>query len=309
MLSYEDAVEPFIVEMLVGPLPVSNQTTWTPSEYPLTRKTGTRIRDLYALNLDRLLQDIGRSVADITSILLGGVATGQPNDTLVISSANPLGQTSDNRLVMWFNFKTTSSTGFDSGPLLPSGLSFQADVTDRDPNRWKVLAWVYNDIVYSNVDELRKACFAADFEILGVNFDGNWTSTDQQGPALPMEDLPAPVWTSPSKPRYLLDHEQRSVSWMGFSFFLGFSADTGLGLFDVRFRNSTVLYELSLQESLSHYAGNLARLERIVNIIDSLTKETIPPRPISLPWIPLARWALPVFLWSQVTIAPLEPPS
>ena len=42
---------------------------------------------------------------------------------------------------------------------------------------------------------------------------------------------------------------------MGFSFYMGFTADTGLSLYDIRYDGQRILYELGLQETLSHYAG------------------------------------------------------
>ncbi|CAK1365442.1 unnamed protein product [Cercospora beticola] len=258
VLGYQDAEGPYLAELLVGPLPISDRTIITPLEYPLTRKTGAKVRDLYGIgsSLEAWKYRIGRSVADVTLFLLGGVVTGSGNDTLQIIQSNPYGQEKDGRLVTWFNFKAKSSTGFDSGTLLPSALSFQADITNRNSEHWEILQWVYDDKSYPTADELREACFAPEFERLGMNFDGNWTSTDQQGAPLPMEHLPPPISSSTIEPRYLYDKDQGSLSWMGFTFFLSFNAETGLGLFDVRYKNTTVLYELSLQESLAHYAGN-----------------------------------------------------
>lgn len=43
---------------------------------------------------------------------------------------------------------------------------------------------------------------------------------------------------------------------MGFEFFISTSADTGVSLHDIRFNGDSVIYELGLQEALSHCAGD-----------------------------------------------------
>lgn len=42
---------------------------------------------------------------------------------------------------------------------------------------------------------------------------------------------------------------------MDFSFYIGYQRDTGLSLWDIRYKGQRVLYELGLQEALAHYAG------------------------------------------------------
>lgn len=42
---------------------------------------------------------------------------------------------------------------------------------------------------------------------------------------------------------------------MGWSFYISFSRDTGVSLFNVKHHEETILYELGLQEALAHYAG------------------------------------------------------
>ncbi len=63
--------------------------------------------------------------------------------------------------------------------------------------------------------------------------------------------------TASSTPRFSVDVARQYVEWMDFSFYIGFSRDTGLSLFDVRYHGERVLFELGLQEALAHYAGGL----------------------------------------------------
>lgn len=71
-----------------------------------------------------------------------------------------------------------------------------------------------------------------------------------------MDTAPPPVHVAPAGSRYAVDPEQKYVEWMGFSFYIGFTRDAGMGLYDIRFQGERLIYELSLQEALAHYAGN-----------------------------------------------------
>lgn len=42
---------------------------------------------------------------------------------------------------------------------------------------------------------------------------------------------------------------------MGFSFYMGFTYNRGWAFYDIRHKGQRILYELSLQEALAHYAG------------------------------------------------------
>ena len=42
---------------------------------------------------------------------------------------------------------------------------------------------------------------------------------------------------------------------MDFSFYVTFSRDTGLRLFDIKYRGERIVYELGLEEAIAHYAG------------------------------------------------------
>ncbi|GAA86512.1 membrane copper amine oxidase [Aspergillus luchuensis IFO 4308] len=235
VLDVRATLDPYYAEILVGPLPVTDQsaTTWVPLEYPYTRKTQGRIRNLDA-DHDTIhsewLYKISASIADITLDLFNGTALGLDNDTIRISGIDPL--------------------------ILPLGLFFKSDVTGRDPSKWKLEGWFYNNTFYETTNAFRKAYYSPGFVKLPSNTEGDWARTDQQGPILPEDQKQPPVMVAPSGARYTFDTDQKYVTWMGFSFYIGFSRDTGVSIFDVRHKEQRILYELGLQEALSHYAGN-----------------------------------------------------
>ncbi|WPB04300.1 uncharacterized protein RHO25_008946 [Cercospora beticola] len=257
LLQFSATSEPHFAEILVGPLPVSENTTeWQTSDFPWTRKTSGRVRDLRvdkkSESYQHWLHEIGISVSDITQFLLNGAAVGAANDSLHIVPTDPLGQKEDGQIITWYTFRGVSSARFDSSTLLPTGLYFEADVTGRDPHSWEILSWFYDNEAYSTTQELRDACLSESFVKLGMNFNGDWVGTDAQQPVLPLDIITPPMGLSAL--RYSLDTDEGSISWMGFEFFLGFSQETGLGLFDLRFKGLPLIFELSLQEGLAHYA-------------------------------------------------------
>jgi len=71
-----------------------------------------------------------------------------------------------------------------------------------------------------------------------------------------MDTAKPPVQVAPAGSRYAVDPEEKYVEWMGFSFYIGFTRDAGMALYDIRYQGERLIYELSLQEALAHYAGN-----------------------------------------------------
>ncbi|CAD0050799.1 unnamed protein product [Aureobasidium pullulans] len=187
VLDHRAAVDPYYQDILVGPIEpfgVKNGTTrWVPLEYPYTRKSDGRVRNLDADADDTLysqwIYKISATISDITLDLWGGVALGRDNDTLDIWGIDPLWQ--------------------DDGRV------------------WKLEGWYYNGIFYETTPAFRSAYYTPGFAKLGAN--SKW------------------------------------VEWMDFSFYIGYQRDTGLSLWDIRYKGQRVLYELGLQEALAHYAG------------------------------------------------------
>ena len=261
VLDLRATINPTYTDILVGPLPAQNgTTTWEPLEYPYTRKTGGSIRNLDA-DSDTLYTDwvlpISASISDITLDLWGGTAFGLDNDTLDIWGIDPIRQY-DGKLTRWDTFWNYPTSDFDSETLLPLGLYFKSIVTGRDPSKWSLEGWLYNDIFYPTTEAFRTAYYSGNFTKLGANVDGPWAHTDKPAdlPVLPLDAASPPTAIAPAGSRYSVDHEAKYVEWMDFSFYIAFNRDTGISLFDIRHKGQRILYELGLQEALAHYAGN-----------------------------------------------------
>ena len=269
MAARENAV---FSDIQVGPLPISNASSWKPLEYPYTKKSGGTVRDINAdmdqLN-EKLLTPLGKSIEDITLALWNATMTpsfdnssifGFPNGSepsvsnLFPIEIDPAWQ-EDGRIIRWYTLWKDSTGVFDSSTLLPVGLCLMVETTGRDPSKWKFGGWFYNNVFYESTEAFRKAFQSPKFEKLGGGIDGPWAGLDRQGEIHRLDSSPPPAAVASSKPRYSVDPGQKYVEWMGFSFYIGFSRDTGFALFDIRYNGERVLYELGLQEAVAHYAG------------------------------------------------------
>ncbi|KAF9886523.1 hypothetical protein FE257_011430 [Aspergillus nanangensis] len=259
VLSNRATDEAHYADIVVGPLPIKKSVThWAPLEYPYTRKTEGKVRNIEP-DTDSIYSEwlfkISATVSDITLDLWNATALGMDNDTLDIWGIDPVWQ-DDGRTVRWDMFWNTATDDFDVGSLLPLGLYFKSDVTGRDPSKWKLEGWLYNDIYYETTAAFREAYFSPGFVKLGANIEGDWARTDQRGHPPPQDRKQPPVAVAPSGSRFSVDSDRQYVSWMDFSFYVGFSRDTGISLFDIKYKGQRVLYELGMQEALAHYAGN-----------------------------------------------------
>ena len=140
--------------------------------------------------------------------------------------------------------------------MLPLGVYARIDLTSRDWKEWQATGWYSQGIFYSSTDEFRKAVSSSGFKKPPPNVDGTWLSTDKRGDSLPLDNLPPPVSVSEGSKRFSVDVQENYVSWKDFAFYMSVSKDSGLTLFDIQFKGKRIIYELGLQEALTHYAGS-----------------------------------------------------
>jgi len=130
------------------------------------------------------------------------------------------------------------------------------DMTSKDTKDWTTSTCYYNRRMYTSIDQLRDAMHSPEFVKVPINTYGNWTDTEEFENGLQGRDKPPPVMIQPGGPRFLLDKEQKFVSYMGFEFYISMASDTGMALHDIRFLGDSVIYEVGLQEAMAHYAGD-----------------------------------------------------
>jgi primary-amine oxidase len=163
----------------------------------------------------------------------------------------------DGKIISWvLFFNNPDSSRVSSPTLLSLGVSAQVDLTSRDWQDWKVTAWYSRGEFYNSTEQFLSAISSPDFEKPLPNVDGDWAATDQKGAPLPLDILPPPVTVSQGSNRFKLDVQEDYVSWMDFTFYHSMAWDVGLSLFDINYKGKRLMYELSLQEALTHYAGS-----------------------------------------------------
>jgi primary-amine oxidase len=162
----------------------------------------------------------------------------------------------DGRIISWGTVLKIPDTAVSSPTILPLGVFIKLDLTGRNWEDWKATGYYSLGKFYNSTEEFRAAIFSPSYEMPAQSVDGNWTSTDQNGDALPLDDLPPPTSVAQGSPRFKLDTNEDYVSWMDFSFYFAVSEDIGLSLFDIQYKGKRLMYELSLQDAITHYAGS-----------------------------------------------------
>lgn len=259
VLSHHTEDGPFLVYHAVGPLPVSSATRVEPLTYPFNsgRNSVQNLMADFVGSAEFALQ-LGENVTDITTELLGArVNRKDPSHPDALQAFPRFTRLAPDLVVGWIQFFRPGA-GSGGRTLLPQGLYVHIDAS-RDISQWVIGAWWYNGQMYDDVHHLRAAMrdpATSGFLRTPPNRDGPWTDTEDFDARPEGRELPPPVSIQPLGPRYRLDKTERFVSWFGFTFYFTSTQSTGVSLFDIRFRGERVMYELSLQEALAHYAGD-----------------------------------------------------
>ena len=241
-----------IAQYMVGPLPVGPETSIKPLNFcfnsgrnyvksPVHRDTELQLYLLSAL-LDAY---------DVLEKLTGVGKPGFPG----LEAAMRVTEAANSTFVGWLAF---FGSGERSGEwsLQPQGLYVKVKRSQSEPEKWVVSGWAYNGIVFETVNDLRKAMKSPNFQILPQTLEGPWTDSEDFESSPYGRDMAPPVMVQPHGHRYQIDHEQKYISWLGWTFYLATSGANGVALFDVSFQGSRILYSLELQEALSQYAGS-----------------------------------------------------
>ncbi|KAG8917777.1 hypothetical protein FRC01_002213, partial [Tulasnella sp. 417] len=127
-----------------------------------------------------------------------------------------------------------------------------------DASKWYVRRVVYNHQVFQSLDEFKSAWENGSIKKgKKINLDDDkWATRQRQGEQRPLDDRAAPETITLDGSRIRADREEGYVEWMDWSFYTGFNRDTGLTLWDIRFKGEKIIYEISIQEALAQYGGN-----------------------------------------------------
>lgn len=254
--------EPDSQEFMVGPLPVGPETRIQPLDYIYNGGRGGSVPfngryfdDVRSAATEPLLVSIMAEVADITGELIRGVYHGRNDNrtNLATTAATPmsLDGTTTYRTVQ-FRFPGPATY------LLPLDFYVMLDCPGLDPSKFKLKGIVTNSRFFTTTAALRAAWDAGELKAeVRQTRDYDWALLDykpEQG-TRDLEDRLAPQSLEIGGKRYRLDVEQRYVEYMGWSFYLSYTRSLGVMLYDIRFKGESIIYELSLQEAASQYAG------------------------------------------------------
>lgn len=253
-----DLNPPRVEEYIVGPLPnptyhkLATNPSFTKSRIPYSAKP---VDDVEYDQLYAMLYNIS---VDLYPLLYGSYKLSYHNctkgvDCLVWFDIAPRGRISGERKTWFWSFRDVE--GFYLHPL---GLEVQIDHLSTDPKEWKVTKVVYNgqmffeveDLVtrYKGVNLLRKI----NYEPLGAR-EYLYSSYNRRGKSEMPDPLQGPKLVEPDGHRYHIDGQH--VSYMHWDFNFKMRPSTGLQIFDVRFQEERIAYEISLQDAAVFYSG------------------------------------------------------
>jgi hypothetical protein len=134
------------------------------------------------------------------------------------------------------------------------GLYLKLDITGRNSSNWSHEGWLHNGVYYPTSKDFRHAFENGKVEMTTRNIGANetWIGTDRDGPELKYDERPPPQQIAPGGQRFAVDEDAQYVEWMDFSFYWGFSRDTGMKLWDLKYKGERIVYELGLTEAIAH---------------------------------------------------------
>jgi primary-amine oxidase len=241
-----------LIQEQVGPLPISQDTTIQPLDYFYNGINGPRVGfngrffdTTYQAAIDGYVTGQLSSIADITLDLTGLAYYGDADErtNAVYFATNPA-STDGSVSIVWTPFRRMGLASY----LQPTDLYFAWDFGGTDPSQYKLRMIVYNNVVYTSLQQLREAWESGSIEKRPfVTSDESFIRKDRVGPVRELEDRMAPTITEPEGKRYKLDEENKYIEYLGWKFYTRFDRDVGIQFYDVKFKEERILYELSLQ--------------------------------------------------------------
>lgn len=108
---------------------------------------------------------------------------------------------------------------------------------------------MYNHQVFDTTESFLEALHNGSLKrapLPAPDTDFSWSTRRRTGPQRDLDHLPGPRSVSFAGLRFRVDRDQQYVSWMGWGVYLGFDRDMGLSLWDIRFRDERIVYEVGL---------------------------------------------------------------
>ncbi|XP_046335328.2 putative amine oxidase [copper-containing] [Haliotis rufescens] len=167
---------------------------------------------------------------------------------------------------MWF----TTSHSIEYYDLNPVDFLMLANIDSQDPTKYFIEKLVYAGQEYASLDDLATQYRAGSIPKSKIPFPKNVkdlkSSLHRRGNPVPIKPQRAPRMYEPDGKRYSVHH--RHVEYMQWAFDFRMSTLSGPQIYDIRFNNERIAYEVGLQEIAVFYASNNSAT-RSADYIDS----------------------------------------
>ena len=173
------------------------------------------------------------------------------NKLLKFHPQGPFGKTRDERTT-WLQF----TRDLEGESLHPVDFQLYIDFPGSDVSKWKVSKVYYNGQTFNTVDDLlfqynKKNTILKSF--IPAPKTPLFSSYDPSGIPQSQKARRSPRMFEPDGKRFSVSG--RHIKYMQWSFDFRMDSVSGPQLFDIRFKDERIVYELSLQEAISFYSG------------------------------------------------------
>ncbi|KAM4012317.1 amine oxidase [copper-containing] 3-like [Anomaloglossus baeobatrachus] len=244
---FGDQQEPAIIEYVVGPLPnPSYHRDITLEKYkeklPYHRRpvTGKEYTDAYALVYEKEFSTAPQFLK----------ALGYDGSNFAALTTVPRGVKSGDRSSWFVLFFKVKESCFSVHPV---GLEILLDHKSLDVTKWKVTKVFYNGAYFLNMADLEKQFNARKVKVIEIQKVKRENDIGSMNPKVSPQPG-APLQFNPAGNRYTVNKNQ--VAFQSWSFTYGTNVNSGLRLFDIRFNDERIAYEISAQEAIAIYGSN-----------------------------------------------------
>ncbi|XP_045216913.2 putative amine oxidase [copper-containing] [Mercenaria mercenaria] len=262
-----DRPEPYVQEYIVSPLP-----------NPIRKKAQTprpfRYRPLTAPEIvgavTKLHVEIKSKVGKILEESYGGTLGDCAENCLEFQMITPMSPASSGETMarkMWFWL--TPVVEFWS--LHPLDFLVLMDLTSNEVEKYTIDKIYYGNQMFKSLENLLRSYETGSVTKTKIAFPTKdkklYSSMNRRGTLFPEEPLLQPTAFEPSGKRYSI--EGRHIKYMGWDFDIRMSTISGPQMFDIRYNNERIVYELSLQDIAVFYSAD-SPAQRFADYVDSV---------------------------------------
>lgn len=246
--------KPNITEYIVGPLP--SPTSHTVKTFKGNRPSQFDSRPITGVEYDHVINILKQITTTAHKLLFettGGFSFTNCSDRcLTFSDIAPRGLDPGERR-SWIMLQKFVEGYF----IHPIGFEVLINHQDLDPENWTVEKVWYNSMYFDSVEELVEKYESGEVEKMKLpEHDDNdlYSTYIPRGRSNTPTDIHGPKLVEPQGHRYHVD--RNFIEYAGWSFAYRVRSSAGLQIFDLRYNDERIAYEISLQEAIAFYAGD-----------------------------------------------------